>query len=157
MTADGKDIAVEIGCQCDAVEFDIDRFEGLAKMVVARFCDDKVSVSIAVVDDAGITEVHKQFLGKETTTDVISFDLSDEDDEGKVFEVVVNADQAKRQAEKRGHGADAELALYMTHGLLHNLGFDDMQEQLSLEMHAMEDELLQAAGFGVTYSAGDDV
>ncbi len=157
MTADGKDIAVEIVCQCDAVEFDLERFEGLVKMVVARFCNDKVSVSIAVVDDAGITDVHKQFLGKETTTDVISFDLSDEDDEGKVFEVVVNADQAKRQAEKRGHGGDAELALYMTHGLLHNLGFDDMQEQLSLEMHAMEDELLQAAGFGVTYSAGDDV
>lgn len=150
---EANDIVVEVGCQCDAVEFDVERFEDLARMVVGRFCEGKVSVSIAVVDDAGIIEVHKQFLDKETTTDVISFDLSDDD--GKVFEVVVNAEQARRQADKRGHGADAELALYVTHGLLHNLGFDDMQEQLSQEMHAMEDELLQLAGFGVIYSAGD--
>jgi len=45
-----------------------------------------------------------------------------------LFELVVNGEMAVRQALLRKHSSQAELALYITHGLLHNLGFDDAAE-----------------------------
>ena len=56
-----------------------------------------------------------------------------------------------RVKRKVGHSAEAEIALYITHGLLHNLGFDDASEQQAEEMHRMEDEILQQAGFGTVF------
>ena len=57
-----------------------------------------------------------------------------------------------RQAAQRGHSTEAELALYLTHGLLHNLGFNDADKAAAERMHDMEDEILQQAGFGVVYN-----
>jgi probable rRNA maturation factor len=64
---------------------------------------------------------------------------------------VVNGEKAKSQAARRGHCAQAELALYITHGLLHNLGFDDLLPKKANEMHRLEDEILQQQGFGLVY------
>ncbi len=47
----------------------------------------------------------------------------------------------------------AELALYVTHGLLHQLGFDDATPEQAQKMHQAEDEILQHMGFGVVYNS----
>ena len=57
-----------------------------------------------------------------------------------------------RESKKRKHSIEAELALYITHGLLHNLGFSDEDTAGAGEMHAVEDKILQQAGFGIVYS-----
>ncbi len=59
---------------------------------------------------------------------------------------------ALRQADLRGHSSQAELALYITHGLLHNLGFDDSTEDKAKKMHDMEDKILQQLGYGLVYN-----
>jgi probable rRNA maturation factor len=59
---------------------------------------------------------------------------------------------AVRQANLRGHTSEAELALYITHGLLHNLGFDDSAENQARKMHETEDEILQEFGYGMVYN-----
>ena len=94
---------------------------------------------------------NKQFLNKDMATDVISFDLSDEFEPGRNFQIVVNLEQACRQGKKRGHSAESELALYITHGLLHQLGYDDLEPQQAGQMHEKEDAILQSNGFGVIY------
>ena len=43
-------------------------------------------------------------------------------------EVVVSGKTALREAEKRGLPVDRELALYAIHGVLHLVGFDDVEE-----------------------------
>jgi probable rRNA maturation factor len=70
----------------------------------------------------------------------------------QTFQLIVNADMAARQAAKRAHSTEAELALYITHGMLHNAGFDDIDEEQARKMHDTEDMLLQRYGFGVIYS-----
>jgi probable rRNA maturation factor len=55
---------------------------------------------------------------------------------------------AAREANVRGHSGEAELALYITHGLLHNLGFDDSTKRQAAKMHRTEDEILQQFGYG---------
>ena len=65
---------------------------------------------------------------------------------------MVNAELAARQADKRGHSTEEELALYITHGLLHQLGFDDLCPEDAEKMHDTEDAILQKLGFGIIYS-----
>ena len=96
-----------------------------------------------------------RFLGHEGTTDSLSFDLSDNTDpeETRIFDLIVNGELAVREAVRRGHGAEAELALYITHGLLHHLGFNDATPGQARKMHRMEDEILQHLGYGLVYNS----
>ncbi len=81
-------------------------------------------VSLAVVDDATMRQLHRRFLGEDTPTDVLSFVL--EQDQGMLEgEIVVGAETARRQAPHYGWSAENELLLYVVHGALHLVGYDD--------------------------------
>ncbi len=153
MDSDECDIRIDISCEIDNC-FELDKLKSLAESVCRRFSVTAAAVNIAIVDDDAIAVINKQFLDHTGPTDVISFDLSDEDESAaKNFEIVINADQAARQAADRTHDTESELALYITHGLLHNFGFDDHQEEDAKKMHEMEDQILQDEGFGVVYGS----
>jgi probable rRNA maturation factor len=111
-------------------------------------------LSIAIVDDIEIRKLNTRFLNRKAATDCLSFDLSDNHGSlsPKFFELIVNGQMAVRQANSRGHASEAELALYITHGLLHNLGFDDSTEISEKKMHLMEDKILQQLGYGLVYN-----
>ena len=133
------------------LDADVTKFERLIRGICKTFETNNAAIDISIVDDADIRQIHRQFLQQDNTTDVISFDLSDEMEPGRTFQIVVNADMAARQAAKRGHTTEAELALYITHGLLHNLGFDDVDTEQAQKMHETEDAILQSLGFGIIY------
>lgn len=97
--------------------------------------------------------MHRNFLGKAKITDVMSFDLSEPVEKSKFYEIIINIEQARRQAAKRGHSVQAETALYLVHGLLHQLGFDDLDESQARRMHRQEDKILKDAGFGNIYDS----
>jgi len=84
----------------------------------------------------------------------LSFDLSEGDghQSKRSFELVINGELAIEEAELRGHSAEAELALYLTHSMLHNLGFDDSTQEQARKMHDAEDEILRQLGYGVVYN-----
>ncbi len=127
----------------------------LVREICRRFEVRQAVVSIGIVGDAEISQLNMQFLGHEGTTDSLSFDLSDNADlqEARVFDLIVNGELAAREAVRRGHAAEAELALYVTHGLLHNLGFDDATPAQARKMHRTEDEILQHVGYGLVYNS----
>ena len=127
----------------------------LVRAVCNRFEISRATISVAIVGDAEISALNREFLEHEGTTDCLSFDLSDEaaPSEPKVFELVVNGELAAREANRRGHSRRAELALYVVHGLLHQLGFDDTTATRAREMHRTEDEILQQFGYGLVYNS----
>jgi probable rRNA maturation factor len=151
MDASENQLCIRFEPQLENFEADVSKLEDLIRTICRKFDADHAAVQVAIVNDAGIIEIHQRFLQKDATTDVISFDLSDEFESQRSFQIVVNAEMAARQAAKRGHSAEAELALYITHGLLHNLGFDDINEEDAKKMHETEDEILQSLGFGIIY------
>ena len=153
MEADKQDhnIAVQIAKNFDNIDFHTLKLRKLVTSVCSRFGLTKATVSIAIVGNAEISRVNKQFFNRSDATDVISFDLSDDNDK-KSFELVVNGEMAVKEANLRSHTPQAELALYITHGLLHNLGFDDSTEKLAGKMHETEDEILQQSGYGSVYN-----
>lgn len=146
------DMVVQVAEEFDGLEVDLPKLEKLVRAVCKRFRLSRATISIAIVDDARIRKVNKQFLGRDDPTDCLSFDLSDEDaNSAKSFELLVNAERAIREASLRGHSSEAELALYVIHGLLHNLGFDDSTDNEARKIHDTENEILEELGYGSVY------
>jgi probable rRNA maturation factor len=155
-----QDITVQIAKTFDGLDVDVPKLTKLVKSVCSRFRPSKATVSIAIVDDAEIRRVNKKFLSCDRSTDCLSFDLSDEKSRSKaskLFELVVNGEMALKEAKLRGHSGEAELALYVIHGLLHNLGFDDGTKAEAKKMHDTEDEILQELGYGLVYNKSKTV
>jgi len=154
-----SDIDVQIAVDYEAIDVSLSRLRELVVVICKRFAEDTEEgtshqVSVAIVGDAKIRELNNRFLDHRSTTDCLSFDLSDAGAESKTFELIVNGQMAVRQAASRGHSSEAELALYVTHGLLHNLGFDDSTASLARKMHETEDDILQQLGYGLVYNTG---
>lgn len=149
-----QEIVVQIANNFAGIDARSSKVKKLVQAVFNRFGLSKATVSIAIVDDAEIRKLNSRFLNRKSTTDCLSFDLSDtqEPQSPKLFELIVNGEMAVRQANLRGHSSEAELALYITHGLLHNLGFDDSTDSKARKMHLMEDNILQQLGYGLVYN-----
>jgi probable rRNA maturation factor len=127
------------------------KFIKLVRVICNRFGLAGATVGIAIVGNKHIRKLNGKFLNHKNVTDCMAFDLSDSKTGRRLLELVVNGERAKSQAAQRGHPAQAELALYITHGLLHNLGFDDLLPKKAKMMHRLEDEILQQQGFGLVY------
>lgn len=149
-------IAVQITNHFEKLPADAPQLKKLVRTICQRFGMARARISIGIVDDAEIAVLNQRFLNHEGTTDSLSFDLSDESEpeELKVFDLIVNGELAVREAARRGHEARAELALYIAHGLLHHLGFDDATAAQARAMHRTEDEILHHLGYGLVYNKG---
>jgi probable rRNA maturation factor len=144
-------LVVYVRCECEDADCPKRKLSRLARAICGRFGLADATVSIAIVGNRHIRKLNRRFLNRKTVTDCLAFDLSQRESNHKWFEVVVNGEKAKAEAAKRGHSTQAELALYVTHGLLHNLGFDDLRPAQAKKMHRMENEILQQQGFGPVY------
>ena len=94
-------------------------------------------VSLLLTDDEEIARLHEEFLGDPTPTDVMSFEMEDG------AEVVVSVETARRAARANGTTIRAEVALYVVHGLLHTLGFDDKAQAERRRMRDAERAILE--------------
>ena len=107
--------------------------------VPARF-----TVSVAIVSDGTMRRLHRDFLGIDSPTDVLTFPLGE--DVGLLGEVIACAGVARREAAARGMRAADELLLYVVHGVLHLAGYDDVTPRAFERMHRREAELLAERG-----------
>ncbi|MDZ4659059.1 MAG: rRNA maturation RNase YbeY [Bythopirellula sp.] len=102
-------------------------------------------VSIAVVDDPTIHALNVQYLQHDYPTDVLSFVL-EEAQQCVEGELVVSADTAVREASEAGWSPLDELLLYVIHGTLHLIGYDDHEPSDQVEMYRAEAYYLQKLG-----------
>lgn len=129
-----------------------DRLTDTAAELTRRF-NARGELRVRIVDDAEMSAAHKRWSGDPTTTDVLTFELSDT---AGVLDTDLLAclDEAQRQATIHGHDRVRELLLYALHGALHCLGHDDHDDESYQAMHAAEDAVLQAIGVGKTFEPG---
>ncbi|MGI6086537.1 MAG: rRNA maturation RNase YbeY [Kiritimatiellia bacterium] len=84
------------------------------------------SVSVVLLDDAGISRINRLYLDREHVTDVISFATPTVvPADGWQGEIFVNVQRACEVGEGRRGGAQDELALYLAHGVDHLTGSGD--------------------------------
>lgn len=91
------------------------------------------SVEVALVDDSESDRVHRDFMGIEGATDVITFEHG---------EIVIGVEVAKRQAAEYGEPELKELLRYLVHGLLHLAGHEDEAVEERKRMEAAQEEIV---------------
>ena len=114
----------------------------LVHFVAARQRVKIADVDIAVLSRKEMAACNRTFLRHAGPTDVISFDLTDPGAKGLSAEILLCGDIARAEAKKRSHGEQRELLLYLIHGLLHLMGYDDKTAAKAKKMHARQEALL---------------
>ena len=81
-------------------------------------------VVICIVGDALIRSLNRRFLAVDSPTDVIAFNLTGRG-QALLADIVVSSETAVRAARRYKTAPLDELYLYVAHGVLHLLGYDD--------------------------------
>ena len=89
----------------------------------------KGELCVAVISDARMRALNRQFRGVDAVTDVLSFPSSDAARSSAAAvaflgDIVIAEGTAKRQAKEHGHTLKVEIQTLALHGLLHLLGYD---------------------------------
>jgi probable rRNA maturation factor len=134
----------------------------VARHVAAAEGFARGQLSVVVVAERAMSTLHARYGHNPESTDVLAFDLGTDRRRGLLDgEIVICAAVARQRCRAQlGPGARdllkharAELALYLTHGLLHLAGYDDHAPRAYRRMHAREDELLTELGLGPVFAA----
>jgi probable rRNA maturation factor len=83
-------------------------------------------VAVALVTDARVRRLNRQFRRTDAPTDVLSFatDPAPRAGAAGLGDIVIATGVARRQARDAGHSYGTELRVLALHGLLHLLGYD---------------------------------
>jgi probable rRNA maturation factor len=116
-------------------------------------------LSVLLVDEAAMADLHQRWMGEEGPTDVLSFPMDEiwppppggsqaehdgDDVPGLLGDVVLCPQVAIEQARKAEHSVQEELDLLCTHGILHLLGYDHAEPEEHAAMFGLQDRLLAA-------------
>jgi probable rRNA maturation factor len=160
-------VAVFCASEQDDVPLDLDRWQQLARNVLeAEGVRGAAELSLLFVEQDVIAEMNRTHMGKTGSTDVLAFPIDavmmgsspgpgavsrgpdrsppDADDFPLLLgDVVVCPAVAARQAPAHAGTLDDEIALLVTHGILHVLGHDHAEQGEREIMRAKELSLLE--------------
>ena len=139
-------LKVHISNSQETLEISVRRLKTLLQLAAPHEWDG-AEISLALVDGTQMTRLNQRYTDHDEDTDVLAFPLEDRADR-LIGEIVVSTSRAVAEARARGVAAEDELALYVLHGALHLMGFDDHTAADRRRMYAREKELLQRAGIG---------
>jgi probable rRNA maturation factor len=104
-------------------------------------------ISIGIVSDERMHELNRQFLEHDYPTDVLSFVLAhDKKRKSLEGEIIASSEYAAREAVGYGWMMNDELLLYVIHGCLHLVGYDDTTARAKKEMTEAETKYLRQFG-----------
>lgn len=126
---------------------EINFLEEYVKYVTEKLDIEKAIFNIIMVDNKEIQRLNSTYRGIDKKTDVITFALEDGDDfrnpEQRVLgDIYISIPVAYEQAEIYEHSRIREICFLATHGILHLLGYDHMEEKDEKEMFSLQEELL---------------
>ena len=113
-----------------------------AKKIVEEIAPNKrpLEMSVILLDVDEISLLNKEHLSKSGPTDVLAFPIDDSDLMG---DVCICPEVAAGQAKEKDLNFRDEIALLLTHGILHLLGYDHYEESEEIEMKKMERALIE--------------
>jgi probable rRNA maturation factor len=143
-------MSVEVNNE-SGVAVDESEIVALARHVLsAMHVHPQAELSVVLVDEAAMEQLHVQWMDEPGPTDVMSFPMdelrpgSDDEDSpaGLLGDVVVCPQVAAAQARTAGHSVQEEMLLLTTHGILHLLGYDHAEPGEQKEMFDLQRKLL---------------
>ena len=103
------------------------------------------SLEIILTSDSYIKQLHKEFFDLNSTTDVITFDLSENPDEIE-GEIYISIETAVEQGKQYEVSPELELCRLLIHGCLHLAGYDDIKKSDRAKLKMLENNLVEEAG-----------
>ncbi len=124
-------------------EYKIDKREihRIVSLLKKEFMFVVNEMSINIVSAEEIHKVNKQFLNHDYSTDIITFNYSEENNTLET-EIFISLDDAYSNAVKYKVSLDNELLRLVIHGCLHLLGYDDKDKNDKVKMKRMENKLV---------------
>ena len=103
-------------------------------------------INYILCNDDYLLELNQKFLDRNTLTDVIAFDYSEDEQEvsGDVF---ISIERIQENASNFKVSPDKELLRVVAHGMLHLCGYEDKDEAQKQEMTQKEDKYLSLLPF----------
>ena len=141
------DIFNETDEKIDELEF----INDYVKFICNKEKLDNCIFNIIFIDNERIREINREYRNIDRETDVISFALEDNNDikyDGfrVLGDIYISLDKAKEQAMLYEHSYKREICFLITHGILHLLGYDHMEEDEEKIMFSLQEELLNEYG-----------
>ena len=145
---------IEVQNQQSLLTIDGDAIRSAVESILDGEGVEAAAIQVAIVDDPTIHDLNRRFLDHDEPTDVLSFPLAELPEVDGCL--AVSADTAARAAAGYGWSASEELLLYIVHGTLHLVGYDDLSPKLRAEMRAKERHYLALAGLQPRYDEADE-
>jgi probable rRNA maturation factor len=149
---------IEIANNQDRLEINEEFLTEVVRTTLAAEQVKSAEISVALVDNAEIHTLNRQYLEHDYETDVLSFQLDFEPGpqttdapaaSGRAAgatlsgEVIASAEMALQMAVEYHWNPQDELVLYLVHGLLHICGYDDLSEPEQEVMRGRERDILK--------------
>lgn len=111
-----------------------------------------VYMSLLFTGNDEIQVINREYRDKDQPTDVISFAYHETEDfdigpYDILGDIVISLERVVEQAKEYNHSDKRELFYVLTHGILHLLGYDHIEEEDKKEMRAKEEEILGSFGY----------
>lgn len=111
-----------------------------------------VYMSLLFTGSDEIQVINREYRDKDQPTDVISFAYHETEDfdigpYDTLGDIVISLERVVEQAKEYNHSDKRELFYVLTHGILHLLGYDHIEEEDKKEMRAKEEEILGSFGY----------
>jgi probable rRNA maturation factor len=127
----------------------------LVEKVLSAHEKSEVEAGIILTDEKTIHQLNRDYRQVDAPTDVLSFALSEGDEERPQAEflpellgdVIICIPRAKEQAIEFGHAFEREVLYLAVHGVLHLLGYDHQTAEEQQAMRAEEERFLTAEGW----------
>jgi probable rRNA maturation factor len=154
-------MSIEIANE-SGVAVDEARLAALARHVLDEMrVHPLAELSVLLVDEATMADLHDRWLGEPGPTDVLAFPMDElqtpppggsqaehnsDEEAGQALlgDVVLCPQVAIEQARQGNHSVQDELDLLCTHGILHLLGYDHAEPDEHATMFGLQDRLLAA-------------
>lgn len=128
-----------------AIDIDLSRAERSLGAILKALGEENREISLIFVDDAGITDINREYLGRNYPTNVIAFSMN-EGAFGNINptllgDIVISTETALRDAQAGDLPFEDEIDYLMIHGTLHLLGYDHEQPAEAEAMGKKEKEV----------------
>ena len=147
---------IDIAVQFDAWTESLSEPGKLAEAAIARIVAELDApklgeLSIALVDDADIQALNRDYRYKDKATNVLSFPQ-----EGPLLgDIVLALETVQREAAEKSISLEHHVSHLIIHGFLHLQGYDHETDETAREMEALEISALAALNIDNPYEIHD--
>ncbi len=141
----------EINIFTQGIKFKIKNEEKFSDWIIGTIVNEgKIAGAINFIfcNDSYLLKINKKYLQHDFYTDIVTFDNSDKENEisGDIF---ISYERVVENAEKLSKSLEDETSRVSIHGILHLIGYKDIESEEIKEMRNKEDQYISQKKFKI--------